>query len=374
MKLMLRILIIAVVAISMLGFTFPETGYSGFDLTGNQQGQDPMISGRALNGSIGSLAAQSSTDLDFCGLVSKEEVEKFFGEPAADPISMPGGCAFNNKKDGLYAFSLSAGQDKDTINVMQSQVMLLGMAGVKLDADAMAKIKSLAEAMDFAGFFNELVTLSKSSSSITANLYAGGGNDLTYWAWITVPPRRSGAFAAVRGNTMVSMYLVVPESQKEEIMLDEANKLANTIFSKLPEKFTIASAPSSAPAQPAPTQIPATPAPPPTATPDMGLPAPVLVSPYDGKVFDQSFPRNTTFTWEAVPGAKKYVLELMACSSSKPNDCFVWPQNKPKHEVFGTTYTFGFVGAQPGKWRVTAIDAKGISGIPSAWWSFKYTK
>ena len=374
MKLTIRCLIICVVAISMLGFSFPDADVSGFGRGGNLQSQTSILYNRLLDGSIDSPVTQSSTDVDFCGLVSKEEVEKFFGEPAGDPTTMPGGCAFTNKKDSLYAFSLSAGQDKDTINVMQSQAMLLGMAGVKLDADAMAKIKSLAEAMDFAGFFNELVTLSKTSGSITANLYTGGGNDLTYWAWITVPPRRSGAFTAVRGKTLVSMYLVVPESQKEETMLDEANKLANTVFSKLPEKFSIAAAPTSAPAQPAPTQPPATPVPQPTATPDTGLPAPVLESPYDGKIFDQGFPRNTTFTWSAVPGAKKYVLELMACSSSKPNDCFVWPQDKPRHEVIGTTYTYGFVGAQPGKWRVTAIDAKGVAGTPSGWWTFRYTK
>ena len=374
MKLTVRCLIICIVAISTLGFRSPDPEASISGSADNLQDQATVLSERVVAERIDSPVTQSSTDIDFCGLVSKEEVEKFFGEPAGDPTSMPGGCAYNNKKDGLYAFSISAGQEKDSINIMQSQAMLLGMAGVKLDADAMAKIKSLAEAMDFAGFFNELVALSKSSSTITANLFAGGGNDLTYWAWITVPPRRSGAFTAVRGKTLVSMYLVVPESQKEETMLDEANKLANTVFSKLPEKFTIAAAPPSAPAQPTPTQPPATPVPQPTATLDTGLPAPVLESPYDGKIFDQGFPRNTTFTWSAVPGAKKYVLELMACSSSKPNDCFVWPKDKPRHEVFGTTYTYGFVGAQPGKWRVTAIDAKGVAGTPSGWWTFRYKK
>jgi hypothetical protein len=284
---------------------------------------------------------------------------------------MPGGCAFTNKKDGLYAFSISAGQEKDTVNILQSQAMLLGMAGVKLDADAMAKIKSLAESLDFAGFFTELVSLSKSSSTITANVYTGGGNDLTYWAWITVPPRRSGAFTAVRKTTLISMYLVVPETQKEEAMLDEANRLANTVFGKLPEKFTIASAP---PSSPAPTQIPPTPVPQSTATLVPGLPAPVLQSPADGALFKTGSPRTTTFTWSAVPGANKYVLELMACSNSKPDDCFVWPVDKPKHVVTSTTYSHGFVGAQPGKWRVTAVDSNGVTGTPSGWWTFKYTK
>jgi hypothetical protein len=314
---------------------------------------------------------KSEAPVDICSLVTKADVEKFFGEPANEPTSMPGGCAFTNKKDSLYAFSITAGQDKDTVNILQSQAMLLGMAGVKLDADAMARIKTLAESLDFAGFFNELVTLAKTSTTITANLYTGGGNDLTYWAWISVPPRRSGAFTAVRGTTLVSIYMVVPESQKEETMLDEANKLSNALYGKLPEKFSTGSA---QPAQAAPTQPPAAPAPQPTPTLVTGLPAPVLTSPADGTIFETSFPRNTVFTWDAVPGAKKYVFELMACSNSKPNDCFVWPVDKPRHEVTATTYTYGFVGAQPGKWRVTAIDSKGVAGTPSGWWTFRYKK
>jgi hypothetical protein len=350
MKYLFRYVIIPIAAASLLAFNFisPDIGQK---LTGKAESQ-----------------------VDFCSLVSKADVEKFFGEPSNEPTAMPGGCAFTNKKDGLYAFSLSAGQDKETSNILQSQAMLLGMAGVQLDNESMTKLKSQADAQDFAGFFEDLVALSKKSKTITAQLFAGGGNDLTYWAWITVPPRRSGAFTAVRGTTLVSMYLVVPESQPEETMLNEANQLANTIFGKLPEKFTIGLAPSAPPAQTAPTQAPATPVPQPTPTLVTGLPAPVQISPTDGKVFETSFPRTTTFTWSAVPGAKKYIFELMACSNGKPNDCFIWPVDKPKHEVQSTSYTFGFVGAQPGKWRVTAVDAKGISGTPSGWWTFRYKK
>lgn len=361
MKNVFRYLIIPIVAFSLLACDFVKPGISNLADIGL-----PVM--------VADPDDKADTPMNFCSLVTKADVEKFFGEPANEPTAMPGGCAFTNKKDGLYAFSLSAGQDKDSINILQSQVMLLGMAGVKLDADVLSKIKSLAEAMDFAGFFNELVTLSKSSKTITANLYTGGGNDLTYWAWITVPPRRSGSFAAVRGTTLVSMFLVVPELQKEEIMLDEANKLANSIYGKLPEKFSIASVPSPTPLPPIPTEVPATPVPQPTPTLVKGLPAPVLLTPADGTTFNKGFPRNTLFTWAAVPGAKKYVVELMACSNGKPNDCFVWPVDKPKHIVASTSFTFGFVGAQPGKWRVTAIGANGVTGTPSEWWTFRYSK
>jgi hypothetical protein len=313
MKFIFRYVIIPIVAVSLLACDFASPNKA-----------DPTAT---------PPSAAGGSQLDFCSLVSKADVEKFFGEPANEPTAMPGGCAFTNKKDGLYAFSLSAGQDKETSNILQSQAVLLGMAGVKLDTEAISKLKSLADALDFAGYFNELVSLSKTSKTINAQLYAGGGNDLTYWAWITVPPRRSGAFMAVRRTTLVSMYLVVPESQPEETMLNAANQLVGTIFSKLPQKFTVVAAPAiPVPLAPAAPATPVPPAPAASATPVLqptptliaGLPAPALVSPTDGTVFDKGFPRTTTFTWSAVPGAKKYVFELMACSNDKPDDCFIW--------------------------------------------------
>lgn len=317
--------------------------------------------------------------VDMCTLISKSDVEKFFNEPASEPKASPGGCAFTNAKDGLYAFSFGAGQEKDTSNILQGQAMLLGMAGVRLDEAAMAKLKPLADALDFKGFFTELVTQSKSSNTISAKLLAGGGNDLTYWAWITVPPRRTGAFAAVRGNTAVSLYVVVPESQKEETVLNEANALAGMVFSKLPQKFSVGAAIPAQVAQPAspaqnqpPTAQP-TPTLIPSSTPVQGLPAPALLTPTEGQVFS-TYPRTTNFSWSPVPAASKYIFELMACSNSNTSECFIWPVDKPLHEVAGTTYTFNFVGAQPGKWRVTAVDANGVKGIPSEWRMFKYTK
>jgi hypothetical protein len=204
-------------------------------------------------------------------------------------------------------------------------------------------------------------------------MLAGGGNDMTYWAWITVPPRRSAAFAALRGKTLVSIYVVVPESQAEDAMMNQANQMADSIFKKLPEKFTSGTGPSAPPVQQQPTITPPTPAPLPSPTFPVILPAPVLVSPADGSVFNK-YPRKTTFTWQPVPKASKYIFEMMACSNGNPSDCFAWPVDKPQSVTTSTSITSNFVGAQPGKWRVTAVDARGVAGTPSQWWTFKYTR
>ena len=332
-------------------------------------------------------AVAEPTSFDPCTLVTKENAEKFLGEPASEPKSMSGGCNFTNAKDGLYAFSVAAAQDKESVNILQGQTMLLGFAGIKMDEAFINEVKPLAEALDYKAFFTKLVAASKSSSTISAKLFSGGGNDLTYWAWITVPPRRQGAFVAIRGTTVVNINLVVSETQVEETLLNDANRLASDIFKKLPEKFSIGSgspAPAAqsqsvptptivGPAESQPAEVAATVAPT-TAPVVQGLPMPVLLTPADGTVFD-TYPRNTTLTWSPVTGANKYLLEIMACSSNQPSNCFSHPMiEQTSRETTQTTYSFNFVGAQPGKWRVIPIDTSGTMGTPSAWWTFKYTK
>jgi hypothetical protein len=41
--------------------------------------------------------------------------------------------------------------------------------------------------------------------------------------------------------------------------------------------------------------------------------------------------------------------------------------------VTTTLYTFDWVGAQPGRWRVWAVDAKGHAGARSDWSYFAYS-
>jgi len=42
--------------------------------------------------------------------------------------------------------------------------------------------------------------------------------------------------------------------------------------------------------------------------------------------------------------------------------------------ITGTTCRFSFVGAQPGRWRVQAVDGMGNAGPTSAWSYFKFTR
>lgn len=130
------------------------------------------------------------------------------------------------------------------------------------------------------------------------------------------------------------------------------------------------------PPQPTATPVPtATPIPreeppqEPTPFPEW-LDAPVLVSPADGTVYDH-FPRNTTITWAPVANAENYLVELEYCD---PQGCQVWayPLGGFPTLTINTSYSFVFVGAQPGRWRVCA-QAQWAEPACSDWWGFRYT-
>lgn len=106
-----------------------------------------------------------------------------------------------------------------------------------------------------------------------------------------------------------------------------------------------------------------------------GLTAPIQLSPANGTVFDH-YPRTTTLQWSPVSGAANYTVEI-DCYHCCQIDAWctdigqVW-QVVPR--ISTTSHTFDFVGAQPGRWRVWAVDAKGQVGPQSGWWEFRYTQ
>ncbi len=101
---------------------------------------------------------------------------------------------------------------------------------------------------------------------------------------------------------------------------------------------------------------------------------PAQLSPANGAVFDH-FPRVTTLKWNAVPGAAKYRIEIdcyHCCASDS------WCTDVGKQwivvSVTGTEYTFQWVGAQPGRWRVSGLNSLGEEGPRTDWWVFSYTQ
>jgi TIR domain len=94
--------------------------------------------------------------------------------------------------------------------------------------------------------------------------------------------------------------------------------------------------------------------------------APTLLSPPDGTEFNH-YPRTVTLAWEKLPGAKSYKLEIQFESHG-------WNAYGQIKNTGATTYTFDFIGAQPGRWRVWGVDAEGKEGPKSEWWVFSFTQ
>ena len=106
------------------------------------------------------------------------------------------------------------------------------------------------------------------------------------------------------------------------------------------------------------------------------LPAPAQLVPADGMVFEH-FPRRTRLEWAPVEGAVSYRFEVDYCDGWREGRTGC-PDPQPlavtRAPIKETAYEFDFVGAQPGRWRVWALDAAGREGFKSHWRSFAYLR
>ncbi|RNC67176.1 MAG: PASTA domain-containing protein [Desulfuromonadales bacterium] len=105
------------------------------------------------------------------------------------------------------------------------------------------------------------------------------------------------------------------------------------------------------------------------------LPPPALVSPADGVAYNR-FPRSMALRWQPVDGAVRYSVEidcLHCCESGKWCSDLGRPWRVVPN-LTETRYAFDFVGAQPGRWRVWAVDKRGREGAKSRWREFRHTR
>jgi hypothetical protein len=110
------------------------------------------------------------------------------------------------------------------------------------------------------------------------------------------------------------------------------------------------------------------------------LPAPILLSPAD-RIEISIYPRHTRLEWQPVEGAEYYLVEIDVCDGKDraQRDCvnpgpFSNSSYSGPVKVQDTRYEFDFVGRQPGRWRVWAIDSRGEEGFKSPWRIFFYLK
>jgi hypothetical protein len=102
-------------------------------------------------------------------------------------------------------------------------------------------------------------------------------------------------------------------------------------------------------------------------------PIPAQVSPANGTEFTH-FPRAVTLVWNPVtdPTAPvTYRVEAQFCQSANPSNCTTGATWCPG-ALTEISCSFNFVGGQPGRWRVKAVDAAGNESAFSAYRTFSF--
>jgi len=106
---------------------------------------------------------------------------------------------------------------------------------------------------------------------------------------------------------------------------------------------------------------------------------PTPISPANRSIFTH-YPRTTKLNWNPSDGTQPitYSVEVQYTWCGDFNEFGSWTEGRynlaaTSGEINNTEYTFNFVGAQPGRWRVKAKNSYGESGW-SEWWYFRFTQ
>lgn len=105
------------------------------------------------------------------------------------------------------------------------------------------------------------------------------------------------------------------------------------------------------------------------------LNAPQIISPKNDSTFSH-YPRTLKLRWRPVSNAASYNVEIdcMHCCASGEWCVDVGKKYKQVKALKNTYFKFNFVGSQPGRWRVQAVNKNGKAGKQSQWYYFKFTK
>jgi hypothetical protein len=85
------------------------------------------------------------------------------------------------------------------------------------------------------------------------------------------------------------------------------------------------------------------------------------------------YPRELRLAWDSIPGAVEYVVTVEALSSESPDHESRWIFLQRLSTAENHVIT-SFVGAQPGRWKVLAVDRAGNRSMESDWSAFGFLR
>ncbi len=108
----------------------------------------------------------------------------------------------------------------------------------------------------------------------------------------------------------------------------------------------------------------------------IGLPAPILLSPANGSVFDRPA-RKIELRWKCVPNAAAYYLRVVILPTDAKETGY-WAIDRGlmyiQQSTRETKFAFELGEARPGRWQVWPVDAHGNPGAPSPWSTFEFNQ
>ncbi len=98
--------------------------------------------------------------------------------------------------------------------------------------------------------------------------------------------------------------------------------------------------------------------------------APTQVAPANGSVF-RHFPRELELIWNRLEGAQKYIVEVQI-QNPRDGSWHPHPGISGRFPTSDHRALIEFIGDQPGRWRIHAVDASGQESRTSDWWEFYF--
>lgn len=72
------------------------------------------------------------------------------------------------------------------------------------------------------------------------------------------------------------------------------------------------------------------------------------------------------------PSGVEYAVEVEVYYPTFPGPGGEWDYRYGQIGLSSTSFSLEFVGAQPGRWRVWAIDGAGNASAKTEWWYFEF--
>jgi hypothetical protein len=176
--------------------------------------------------------------IDPCNLISQDEAASAIGEPVQPGESVGGGCVYVDSSVGHYFLSIYAVPSNSAATLIEGRAFVLTTFGVLVSQSDLKNIQSLGTQGDATGVIDSLLTLTESTSTLSAQSIENVGSKAIWVSKINGAVRQSFLLAA-RGESLVGLDLIVTYARDESSVRDSALAVLRHMLDLLPGRFVV---------------------------------------------------------------------------------------------------------------------------------------